>query len=264
MKELIEKIAKWQNEHIASFDIHGEDVENAFFGKKKHIAFVRKYSKELAQNLKLDEHLTDLAELIGLCHDLGRFTQYEKYQTFNDAVSVDHAVLAIKLFDSCPYKDELSERDLFLMQFAIFNHNKKEIEYTDDEDARTLAKIIRDADKLDIYRVLHPYLTSDSLKGAPNFVQANASHDVSPEFVDIFVEGKQADYRQIKTHGDRKLVRLLWVYDMNYTWTIKKLKETGYINEIIESLYPKTERMEIGIKKLWEYIDKKIDEEDAN
>ena len=266
MKELIEKIANWQDEHIASFADNDEDVRNAFSLKKEHIDYVRRNAKELAEHLKLSEHLIDLAELIGLCHDLGRFTQYDKYKTFNDSVSVDHALLAVKIFDTCPYKKELPWADLFLMQFAIMNHNKKKIEEIVDmdgedvqkSDAIILAKIIRDADKLDIYRVLNPYLTGDNAKGAPTFVNADASKDASDKFIELFVEGRQADYREIKTHGDRKLVRLLWVYDINYAWTIKKLDVTGYIDNIVESLYPKNERMNLGIKRLREYMAEKI------
>ncbi|MBO6304052.1 MAG: metal-dependent phosphohydrolase, partial [Selenomonadaceae bacterium] len=78
MKELIKNVARWQDEHIASFNAEDDGVKNAFRLKKEHIALVRKHSKELAKSLNLDGHLVDLAELIGLCHDLGRFYQYDK------------------------------------------------------------------------------------------------------------------------------------------------------------------------------------------
>ncbi|MBR3721928.1 MAG: HD domain-containing protein [Selenomonadaceae bacterium] len=260
MEELIKKISCWQNEHIASFHIKDEGVANAFRMKREHIAFVRKHSKDLAENLRLSPHQASLAELIGLTHDLGRFAQYDKYETFNDSVSVDHASLALQIFKQCPYREELSARDLFLLEFAIFNHNKKAIEETDDDDAILLAKIIRDADKLDIYRVLRPYLVGDAMEGAPNFVKATDVQDISPEFMEIFVEGKQADYRKITTHGDRKLVRLLWVYDVYFPWTMQKITEAGYIEEIAAGLQPKNERFEIGWQRLREYINNKLAE----
>ena len=258
MEKLIQNVSRWQNEHIASFHIKDEDVANAFRLKKEHIAFVRKNSKDLAENLSLTPYRINLAELIGLTHDLGRFAQYDKYETFNDSVSVDHAALALEIFKQCPYREELSARDLSLLEFAIFNHNKKAIEESDDDEAILLAKIIRDADKLDIYRVLRPYLIGDNMEGAPNFVKATATQDISPEFMEIFVDGKQADYRKIKTHGDRKLVRLLWVYDIYFPWTMQKLTEAGYIEEIVAGLEPKNERFELGLKRLREYIQTKL------
>lgn len=260
MKEIIEKIAAWQEEHIKSFNITDPDVLNAFRLKKEHIAFVRKNSVELSESLNLDDHLKDLAEIVGLCHDMGRFYQYDKYHTFNDTVSEDHGSLALKIFDTCPRTVDIKPHDLFLIKFAIFNHNKKEIEKTNHKDALLLAKIIRDADKLDIYRVLEPYLTGDDANGAPKFVEADASNDINPRFMEIFVEGKQADYKEIKTHGDRKLVRLLWIYDLNFPWTVKKIKDAGYAERIIENLSPKNDRLELGIKKLYEFMENKIKE----
>ena len=125
-----------------------------------------------------------------------------------------------------------------------------------------MAKIIRDADKLDIYRVLRPYLTGNSGDGAPNFVKVDASPEVSPEFVEIFVAGEQADYRKIVTHGDRKLVRLLWIYDINFSWTLQRIVEAGYVDEIIASLRPQNERMEMGIRRLKDYVKEKCASED--
>jgi len=258
LKELIKKIAAWQNEHINSFHETDEDVLNAFRLKREHIAFVRKHSKDLAISLNLDEHLVDLAELIGLCHDLGRFYQYDKYQTFNDSKSEDHGALALEVLEDCPYRDDIKPDDLFLIRFAIFNHNKREIEKTKHKNAILLAKIIRDADKLDIYRVLEPYLTGEDADGAPNFVDVDASVEISPEFMDLFLEGKQADYRLIKTHGDRKLVRLLWIYDINFPWTMRKIKEAGYAEKIVESLYPKNEKLDLAVKKLYNYMEEKM------
>lgn len=258
MKELIKKIADWQDNHIKSFNATDEDVLNAFKLKKEHIAFVRQHCKDLALSLNLNEHLVDLAELIGLCHDLGRFYQYDKYKTFNDSKSEDHGALALEVFEDCPYRDDILPDDLFLMRFAIFNHNKREIEKTKHKNAILLAKIIRDADKLDIYRALEPYLTGDNAKGAPNFVDVDSSPEVSPKFMDLFAEGKQVDYNMIKTHGDRKLVRLLWIYDVNFPWTMRKIKEAGYAEKIAENLEPKNEKMDLAVKKLYNYMEEKM------
>ena len=125
-----------------------------------------------------------------------------------------------------------------------------------------MAKIIRDADKLDIYRVLQPYLTGDTGEGAPNFIEVQSRQEVSPDFLEIFVAGKQADYHQIRTHGDRKLVRLLWIYDVNFSWTLRRIVEAGYVDAIIASLEPKNERMQMGIDRLKGYIKRKCAEED--
>ena len=68
--------------------------------KIDHIKRVAVISRELAQNLNLNEEQVNLAELIGLFHDIGRFKQAELYNTFNDRISINHAELSVKvLFD---------------------------------------------------------------------------------------------------------------------------------------------------------------------
>ena len=58
------------------------------------------------------------------------------------------------------------------------------------------------------------------------------------------------------------LVRLLWVYDINFSWTLQRIVEAGYVDDIIASLEPKNERMELGIKRLRSYIAEKCRTED--
>ena len=79
---------------------------------------------------------------------------------------------------------------------------------------------------------------------------------ISPDFIKAFVEGKQADYHMLKTLGDRRLVRLLWVYDVNFGWTLQKMVERGYIQKVIDHL-PEQEGVQTGVDRLWAYIEKK-------
>ena len=70
------------------------------------------------------------------------------------------------------------------------------------------------------------------------------------------------DYTKIRTMDDRKLVRLMWVYDVNFSWTLQRVKERGYIEDIIAHL-PEDSRMALGIERLHAYVEKKCAEEDA-
>ena len=65
--------------------------------KISHILRVTQKSRELAEELNLNEEDTDLAELIGLLHDIGRFEQARIYNTFNDRESFNHAELSVKV-----------------------------------------------------------------------------------------------------------------------------------------------------------------------
>ena len=157
---------------------------------------------------------------------------------------------------------KLLPEDEELVRFAISRHNKKEIGPVADRRHLVFAQIIRDADKLDIYRVLSPFLTPDGAEKAPKFIASDASQLVSPDFIEDFKAGRQADYRKLRTHGDRKLVRLLWVYDIYFNWTLREIVKRGYIERIIRYL-PDQPGMEEGVARLRTYVEKRCKEEDS-
>lgn len=176
-----------------------QQVVEAVKMKLEHTAYVQLHSKELAIELGLLGHDVFLAELLGLLHDVGRFRQFQVYKTFVDARSEDHAKLGIKVISDTGLLDELSETDREIIAFSIINHNKRIIASTGDGRNLLFAKIIRDADKLDIFRVLSPYLGPSDGSG------------VNQRFVEEFNQGIQCDYSKIETEDDRKIVRLIWV-----------------------------------------------------
>lgn len=263
MEELLKNMHAWMDAYMKRFVTDDEEVMQGIRIKMIHTGYVTAIARELAQHLQWERHDVWLAEILGLFHDVGRFRQYSIYKTFNDAQSEDHAELGLKVLEEeMPYWRDLSAADAELVRFAIRNHNKKEIEPTKDKRKLLFARLIRDADKLDIYRVLTPYLAPEGADKAPRFIQAEASQLASPDFVQAFAEGKQADYRKLRTHGDRKLVRLMWVYDINFSWTLRKITERGYVDLIIKYL-PEQEGLEKGILRLRQYIREKCAAKDC-
>ena len=103
----------------------------------------------------------DFAWLLGLLHDIGRFEQVTRYGTFYDALSVDHAELGAdilfhdNLFASFVQKE--SQGMKAIAETAIRLHNKLSLPDNMEENTAMYAKILRDADKADIFRVLTEY-----------------------------------------------------------------------------------------------------------
>ena len=257
MNELLKKMHTWMDDYMNQFVTDDEEVMQGIRIKREHTGYVTAIARELAKHLELSEHDVQLAEIMGLFHDVGRFRQYSIYKTFNDAQSEDHADLGLKvLAEEMPYMADLSAEDADLVRYAIKYHNKKEIPADATGKYLLFAKLLRDADKLDIYRVLAPFLDPENADKAPKFMKSKSTDLISPDFIDAFVEGKQADYHMLKTLGDRRLVRLLWVYDVNFGWTLQKMVERGYIQKVIDHL-PEQEGVQIGIDRLWAYIEKK-------
>ena len=257
MREILSEMHGWMAAYMKSFYSADAEVQQGILIKETHTGYVTANCVELAKNLNFSRHDTELAEIIGLFHDVGRFRQYSLYKTFNDADSEDHADLGLKVIDELDFFSRLDAADLEIVRFAIQQHNKKTIAPTDDERKILFAKVIRDADKLDIYRVLEPFLAQENADRMPKFIKGVARPEVSPDFVEKFVRGEQTDYREIRTNGDRKIVRLMWLYDINFAWTMKKIVERGYIEKIVENL-PADEKIAAGVKLLREHVEKII------
>jgi len=261
MRELLSQMHEWMTAYMKSFYSDDEEVQQGILIKEKHTGYVTANCVELAKFLKLSTHDAELAEIIGLFHDVGRFRQYSIYKTFNDADSEDHADLALKVIDELEFFKELAAQDYELGRFAIQNHNKKTVAPIDDERKILFAKIIRDADKLDIYRVLEPFFAQENADKMPNFIKSTSRlvAEISPDFVENFVTGNQADYRKIRTNGDRKIVRLMWIYDINFSWTMQKIVERGYIEKIVANL-PMNEKIAMGVRRLRNHVEEKLSE----
>lgn len=266
MQELWQEMSSWMTTYMKSF-YSPEDAKKArshleiksaktiFFDdaqivdgiilKEKHTWKVTANCKALAEHLGLNEHDVWLARMIGLFHDVGRFYQFTVYRTFNDALSENHAKLGLKVIADLPFMQKLSPDDLATLKFAIGNHNAKEIAPTDNMRFLAFAKLIRDADKIDIYRVLKPYLLPTDGTGC------------SPDFLELFIEGKQCDYTKMRTQDDRKLVRLMWVYDINFAWSLEQIMKQNYVEDIIAKL-PQDDKMQLGFARLRKYIQEKL------
>lgn len=150
----IEKAKKEFLKYVENYDINSGRIKL----KVKHILRVVENSKRIAQELGLDDESIKLAELIGIFHDMGRFEQVRLYDTFSDKdTGLDHAAYSLKVL----YDDGLVKKFIDTTKYddiikkAVFNHNKANIDESVTSQALLFSKIIRDADKLDIYRVIN-------------------------------------------------------------------------------------------------------------
>ena len=109
-------------DYVGAYDIR--DERNAL--KIVHSYKVAEIAKELAVHQSCSQEDVELAELIGLLHDIGRFEQLKQYGTFLDAKSVDHAALGVRILQKQKllpmFCDDPRQRTLIL--HAISYHNK--------------------------------------------------------------------------------------------------------------------------------------------
>ena len=202
--------------------------------KIDHIKRVSIISKKIAQNLHFNDEQIKLAELIGLFHDIGRFKQAEIYNTFNDRVSINHAELSVKiLFDENLIDNfNVDEKYKKIIKLAILNHNKIKINDNLNDDEMLFAKIIRDADKLDIYYTICEY-DFPSIFWYPDF----NCPQISEQIMNDFINNHTVDYNCIKTNSDQIPIFYAYIYDFNFDFSLNFLRDKKYLDKFTNRIY---------------------------
>lgn len=229
--------------------------------KITHTMGVVEVSGYIARNLNLSQEDIELAELIGLLHDIGRFEQAVKYDNYDDYDTIDHAELGVEILFKDDFIREFIDTDKYdnIIKEAIRNHNKYEIEEGLDERELLFAKIIRDADKTDNFEVKQ-YQDFESLfKASEQEVQ---EEKITDDIWNVFLQEKTIISSQRVTNMDKWLSYLAWVYDYNFAHSLQYLKEHDCINKVIDRLDYKNEvtkeRMECAREKANRYINEKL------
>ena len=194
-----------------------------------HIQEVSRIAKKLAEDLKLSKEDIELAELIGLLHDIGRFEQIKQYHTFVDKDSINHGEYGVKVLFEEGLIREFIKEDKYdkIIKLAILNHNRADIETGLTEREELHAKIIRDADTTDIFYRL---VIGDK---KAIWESSDLSNDkISDEIFREFKEDKRINYKERKTSADILVSHFAYVYDFNFSQTLKIIKERNYVDQL--------------------------------
>lgn len=207
--------------------------------KVSHIYRVADMSKQVAKELKLTKEQIELAELIGLLHDIGRFEQIKRYDTFQDKLSVDHANLGVEILKENNLLSKFCEEEKYydIILTAIQNHNKFRIDSSITGEKLLQSKIIRDADKIDILNFL-TFEKMETIYKRPDITDVPISKIMFEEFF----KGNQVERSKQITDMDDWLSNITYIFDINFKPSFKILQEKDYINKIIDRT--KTEQME--------------------
>lgn len=211
---------------------------------KKHLSFLLKVvhtyhvaenARKIAEKLSLSKEDIKLAELIGLLHDIGRFEELKITNELN-SVKFDHALYGSKmLFEQGMIRNFIEDSQYDdIIKKAIENHSKLSIEEGLDERALLHSKIIRDADKLDNYRVKK----EENIK-AIFPTRVNKKEDIeesllSNKVYETVLSRKCVDIHDRVTPLDFWVCILAFTFDLNFDVTYKIVKENDYINILID------------------------------
>jgi len=251
---------KWFSDYCKSFySSNIEDQKNISL-KEEHTSRVCKNMIEITQGLSLKENQTMLAEAIALFHDIGRFPQYAKYRTFRDSISVNHGMLGTQTLIEEKVLQKLPAHEQELIIQAVKFHNAFSIPKKEKEDIIFFIKLIRDADKLDIWRVfLEYYEGPDESKASAVGLGLPDVPEYTPEVLSCMYQKEIVSLSKIKTLNDFKLLQLSWIFDLNFIPSFQLLSERDYIDRIISHL-PQTGKIHHISLFLKEFVKQRLKE----
>ena len=232
--------------------------------KIDHTYRVADLCEQIAQSLELSAAEVDLAWLSGMLHDVGRFEQLRRYNTFSDAQFVDHARFAVELlYDDgliADYVPKISTTELVAdartwrsmgganesptaqsediplsdilqtLRIAIGEHSAYRIQKGLDERTRMFCQILRDADKVDIFRVIcdtpmeevYGFQTKDILRSA-----------ITPEVMQAFYEHHAVLRKLKKCLADYIVAHGSLTFELVYPESLRIAKEQGYLKQMM-------------------------------
>jgi len=249
----------WFAEFCKAFHLDNEKEQRNITLKETHTLHVCGNILAVGRGESLGPNEMLLAETIALFHDIGRFPQYAQYRTYKDSISVNHGLLGANTLVEKKVLACLADREQDIIIDAVKFHNAFAIADVVDTDKIRLLKLIRDADKLDIWRVfIEFYESPDEEKPEAVGLGLPDSASYSEEILPLIRSRQIISLARLKTLSDFKLLQLSWIFDLNFTTSFMLLIERDYINRIAATL-PQTDEILDIVARVSAYVGEKLD-----
>jgi hypothetical protein len=250
----LKELKTWFSRYVDSFLQTCEKQKKKIEMKKAHCHRTEKEIFHLAKKMGLAGDRIILARIIGLLHDIGRFEQYCRYLDFNQRRKEDHGLSGANLLREKAVLSFLPDKDQAIVYKAVQSHNQINIPHDVSEEELLFIKLLRDADKLDIWhfvttycynkpgfkRMLNPDFNSSDLK-LPD------KYNISEKVFEQLLKGKIIRFEDLTCLNDLKCMQLSWIYELYFTFSLQKVFKRQYIHKICSVI--KAEKVKVKIIK---------------
>ena len=200
-----------------------------------HTYGVVEAARQITERMKLSGEDRELAQLIALLHDIGRFEQLKRYDSFQPETMNHAAFGAGLLFGKKKMIRKFLKEDTYdsLICEAIAKHSDFRLEGITDERTLLHARLIRDADKLDNCRV--------KLEESLEVLLGETAEEVGREEISTKV-WEYCLNRESVLSADRKTKMDYWIsylaqyFDVNFRETYEIIKENNYNRRIADRI----------------------------
>lgn len=234
---------KYFDEYVSNYDMNDKEINYKYY----HSYRVMDIMELLSKKLNLNEIDTHVAKVTGLLHDIGRFEQDKLYDSFQDK-KFDHGNYGAKILRETSILDKtgIRKEDYEVVCKAVDNHNQLKIDEGLNERELFFAKLIRDADKLDILYAL----------GQENILELKQDDkEITKALEEEFFSHKQGIIKNVNNLNDSIVIEFCYIYDINFNCTYELIAKEKYYDKI----YERINRKDI-FKKYLDYANKYIKE----
>lgn len=200
--------------------------------KIEHTYRVAEDADRISKSEHVAEEDKDLGWFLGMMHDIGRFEQLKNYHTFYDAKSVNHAAYGADIL----FHDRLIETmtddrsEDALIEKAIRLHNVFELPKGLTDRERFFCDLIRDADKVDILRVICVTPFDDIYNCTPEELRKDTISQ--PAYEDL-LHHRTVNRKTSSTYMDAYVNKISFVYGLVYQESFRIVEEQGYLDQLL-------------------------------
>jgi HD superfamily phosphodiesterase len=231
------RLKAWFSGYAKSFTTGEPELDRVFKMKETHTARVCLVLRRLGRRMNLPPRDLELGEIMALLHDVGRFRQYARYRTFRDQDSENHATLGVRVINRHGLLSELNPLEKRHVTRAIAHHNSARVQPIEDAQSLFFLKLLRDADKLDIWRVMIGHLCGRA--GRRHIVNEFGFADgngCTPQALAELRRRRVVPLDAIRTQGDVILFYISWVFDLNFDASYSEVRKGCYIERLAAPL----------------------------
>lgn len=244
-------------EYVQNYDLNNDLIRL----KVVHSYQVVKHTQYLCNQLNLNDEDRQLALVIALLHDLGRFEQYRIYHSFEDYRTIDHALFSSDLlFKQGLIKEFICNRKYDkLIKAAIEQHNKYQVTKTYTNRELLFIHLIRDSDKLDNFRVKEVESMETLLQTSKENLELET---ITPVVYKQFMDGKLIYGPTRKTNLDKWISYIAFIFDFHFQASLEYIKQENYLIRLFDRVNPKdklTAKQYLQLKeRALKYVEDKV------
>jgi putative nucleotidyltransferase with HDIG domain len=254
----IDAMREWFERYSASFVSDDREVRDNMALKRNHTHVVCRYMLRLAEYESLGENDALMAEAVALLHDVGRFPQYFEYRTFQDRKSVNHGELGARIIRERGVLDNITPDERGLILDAVKYHNTFKLPDLEDKRKVFFIKLIRDADKLDIWNLFLSYMKTPPGERSDDIgLNLPDTSGYSEEVLGALRNGRVVPISSLRSLNDLTLMLLSWMYDLNFRGSYSLLAEEDYLNRLGKEL-PEDGEIDFALAPLRDFVGSRL------